>query len=360
MSVTLAVSVESAQASARLSQASWSLAQVMARAIPDMEEVGRKACGFELLGGWMPFYQSMGRAALRVAQAARIALAFQLDALRREGISPPPMEVGGELGSLVPMLRSERTYRWQAHLIRVERPEETAGNLDRLARWHRDLAGWLQKDYAAILSGALGWAGYAQLGLEEVVRGTGDAIVAAVGALEGRAVYLAGWAEQIRSLRQRISGVYSEVAERLYQLVSGELVFAEPITAELLAWHADDARNAAVRSRLMVEKNRESHQAIHTAAGHLASVWTGGQGAAAAERIREITSRAIIRANDVAIVLEDAAVRIDGFFHEYLDYLNQAHRLFPDRVPYAEADLGEERAEGMVWTEASVGVPTPA
>jgi len=29
-------------------------------------------------------------------------------------------------------------------------------------------------------------------------------------------------------------------------------------------------------------------------------------------------------------------------------------------VPYAEADLGEERAEGMVWTEANVGVPTPA
>jgi hypothetical protein len=360
MSVTLAVSVESAQASARLSHASWNLAQVMARAIPNMEEVGRRACGFELLGGWMPFYQSMGRAALRVAQAARIALAFQLDALRREGISPPPMEVGGELGSLMPMLRSERAYRWQAHLIRVERPEETAGGLDRLARWHRDLAGWLQKNYAAILSGALGWAGYAQLGLEEVVRGTGDAIVAAAGTLESRAAYLAGWAEQIRGLRQRIYGVYSEVADRLYQLVSGELVLVEPITADLLTWHMDDAGKAAVRSRGMVEKNRESHQAIYTAAGHLASVWTGAQGAAAAVRIREITSRGIFRANDVAIVLENAAVQIDAFFREYLDYLNQAHRLFPDRVPYAEADLGEERAEGMVWTEASVGVPTPA
>jgi hypothetical protein len=360
MSVTLAVSVESAQASARLSQASWSLAQVMARAIPDMEEVGRKACGFELLGGWMPFYQSMGRAALRVAQAARIALAFQLDALRREGISPPPMEVGGELGSLMPMLRSERAYRWQAHLVRVEQPEETAGGLDRLARWHRDLAGWLQKDYAAILSGALGWEGYAQLGLEEVVRGTGDAIVAAVGDLENRAVYLAGWAEQIRSLRQRISGVYHETANRLHQLVSGELVFVEQITPYLLTWYMDDAKHATARSRGMVEKNRESHYAIHTAASHLASVWTGGQGAAAVERIREITTRAIFRANDVAIAIEDAAVRIDVFFREYLDYLNQAHRFFPDRVPYAEADLGEERAEGMVWTEASVGVPTPA
>ena len=360
MSVTLAVSVESAQSSARLSQASWSLAQVMARAIPYMEEVGRRACGFELLGGWMPFYQSMGRAALRVAQAARIALAFQLDALRREGISPPPMEVGGELGSLMPMLRSERAYRWQAHLIRVERPEETAGGLDRLARWHRDLARWLQKDYAAILSGALGWAGYAQLGLEEVVRGTGDAIVAAVGALENRAVYLAGWAEGIRSLRQRIYGVYHETADRLYQLVSGELVFAEPITADLLAWHTDDEMKAKARSRMMIEKNKEIYGLIRTATDHLASVWTGGQGAAAAERIREIASRGIFRANDVAIVLEDAAVRIDAFFREYLDYLNQAHRFFPDQVPYAEADLGEERTEGMVWTEASVGVPTPA
>jgi hypothetical protein len=360
MSVTLAVSVESAQASARLSQASWSLAQVMAQAIPDMEEVGRRACGFELLGGWMPFYQSMGRAALRVAQAARIALAFQLDALRREGISPPPMEVGGELGSLMPMLRSERASRWQGHLIRVEQPEETAGNLDRLARWHRALAGWLQKDYAAILSSALGWAGYAQLGLEEVVRGTGGAIVAAAGALEGRAVYLAGWAEQIRSLRQRIYGVYSEVAGRLYQLVSGELVLAEPIMSNLLTWHLDDATNAKARSRMMIEKNKETYGLIRTATDHLASVWTGAQGAAAAERIREIALRGIFQSSDVAIVLEDAAVRIEALFREYLDYLNQAHRFFPDRVPYAEADLGEERAEGMVWTEASVGVPTPA
>jgi hypothetical protein len=270
------------------------------------------------------------------------------------------MEVGGELGSLMPMLRSERAYRWQAHLVRVEQPEETAGGLDRLARWHRDLAGWLQKDYAAILSGALGWAGYAQLGLEEVVRGTGDAIVAAAGALEGRAAYLAGWAERIRSLRQRIYGVYSETADRLYQLVSGELVLVQPIMSNLLTWNMEDEGNAKFRSRMLIEKNKETYGLIRTAIDHLASVWTGGQGAAAAARIREITSRGIFQSNDVAIVLEDAAVRINKLFLEYLDYLNHAHDLFPDQVTYAEADLGEERTEGMVWTEASVGVPTPA
>jgi hypothetical protein len=357
MSVTLAVSVESAQASAEMSRQAWSGALALNRAIQKMEEASRMATGHNALCWWTPLYLSMGRHMIRIGQAARIALAFQMRALRQEGIEPPTMAVGGDFSALIPFFRQD----WAG-----ERPPDAFAVLDvndvqapeflsRLAAWHMEFARWLG-DFRAVMARAVGWEGYARLGLEGVVQESGNAVVSQATNMETRGRLLAQWAEEIRSLRRKVDA-QMERARSLLPPRTARTGWFWP-QPRPLRWQYGlfDTLNA-----LLEQAQEEGWKALHqiiTLESALEGVWTGAQGRAAVKEISGIRSRAGQEINNLADNFQIIAREIRQAFEDYIAFLYRVLTINSDPIPPMPGELSEEMEPGMAYAETG-GAPIP-
>jgi hypothetical protein len=357
MSVTLAVSVESAQASAEMSRQAWSGALALNRAIQKMEEASRMATGHNALWWWTPLYLSMGRHMIRIGQAARIALAFQMRALRQEGIEPPTMAVGGDFSALIPFFRQD----WAG-----ERPPDAFAVLDvndvqapeflsRLAAWHMEFARWLG-DFRAVMARAVGWEGYARLGLEGVVQESGNAVVSQATNMETRGRLLAQWAEEIRSLRRRVDA-QMERARSLLPPRAARTGWLWPQSPPL-RWQYGlfDTLNALLEQAQ--EEGWKTLRQIITLEGALEGVWTGAQGRAAVKEISGIRSRAGYEINNLADNFQIIAREINQAFEDHIAFLYRVLTINSDPIPPIPGELSEEMEPGMTYAETG-GAPTP-
>jgi hypothetical protein len=357
MSVTLAVSVESAQASAEMSRQAWSGALALNRAIQKMEEASRMATGHNALWWWTPRYLSMGRHMIRIGRAARIALAFQMRALRQEGIEPPTMAVGGDFSALIPFFRQD----WAG-----ERPPDAFAVLDvndvqapeilsRLATWHMEFAQWLG-DFQAVMARAVGWEGYARLGLEGVVQESGNAVVSQATDMEARGRLLAQWGEEIRSLRRKVDAQM----ERARSLL--------PSRAARTGWFWPQSRPLHwqyglfhLLEELLEHAQDEGWKILHqiiTLEGALESVWTGAQGREAVKEISGIRSRAGQEINNLADNFQIIAREIRQAFEDHIAFLYQVVNTNSDPILPMPGELSEEMEPGMAYAETG-GAPIP-
>jgi hypothetical protein len=357
MSVTLAVSVESAQASAVLSSQAWSGAVVLRRAIQRMEEASRMATGHNTLWWWTPRYLSMGRHMIRIGQAARIALAFQMRALRQEGIEPPTMEVGGDFSALIPFFRQDWAgERPPNEFLTLNVNDAQAPEiLSRLATWHMKFAQWLG-DFRAVMDRAISWEGYARLGLEGVVQESGNAILSHAPDMENRGRLLAQWAEEIQSLRRRVDA-QMERARSLLPPRTARTGWSWPQPGPLRWQHGLFDMLNALLEQAQEEGWKVLHQII-TLEGALESVWTGAQGRAAVKEISDIRSRAGQEINNLADNFQIIAREIHQAFENHIAFLYRVVTINSDPIPPTPGELSEEMEPGMAYVETG-GAPIP-